>query len=315
MSSALTALVRTNPCASALICALGRNYPRCRNVSASRALVILQSEGENFQNDQVIEALRIMAQAGLGILRWNADAEEFLFAWSLLPATVREMVRTGQSLDGGCADFFPAGDEGFNIEIAEPMLKHRFQLRNDLTIGLELTDNLTKREARKIYKFLRAVAFKVPAWPFETTKHKRPHKFDGLAHLLKSKSHNSEDDFPEEESGQSTNYSDGESDSTMNAMDDDGMVQNAPDIAEDQRTVNAVEMRIRELERELLPLPGMSRDGFLTEYVNDHAFEEDVQNTDFLEKQGDRLWLERLEIYKQYKENQPDTWHRMKNWN
>lgn len=169
MSAALSALVRTNPCAFLLISAMGRNYPLCRNVSRSRAQTILQAEGENFPSDQVVEALRSMSQAGLGNLRWIDGTEEFNFAWALTPATVLESVRSGLSLDAVTADFKPAREDDFDMELEDPLCKHRFQLRRDCVIGLELPENLTKREARMIFKFLKALAFRVETWPFPTS--------------------------------------------------------------------------------------------------------------------------------------------------
>ena len=145
MQSPLLALVSANPCAFSVICIFGRHYPRCRNVSASRVQSILQADGENYPSDQIVECLRQMSAANLGVVRWNADADEFNFAWSLVPSAVLEMLRTGQSLDAGSLKFKPAGEDDFEMAIEDPLQRHTFQLRHDCAIALELPQNLSKR--------------------------------------------------------------------------------------------------------------------------------------------------------------------------
>ncbi len=166
MQPSLLALISANPCAFSVICIFGRTYPRCRNMSSSRVRSILLGEGENYSNEQIVEGLRQMANADLGVLRWNSDADEFTFAWALSPAAVIEMLRTGQSIDAVSSNFGAAGEDDFQMDIVDPLQMHKFQLRDGCVIGFELPDNLTKREARKIFKFLKALAYQVPAWPF-----------------------------------------------------------------------------------------------------------------------------------------------------
>ena len=152
MQLSLSALVRTYPCACSLIEVVARNYPRCRALSATRAQLILESVGENYSMNQIATSLQKMAEAGLGKARWNSEAEEFTFEWSYLPAAAGEMIRTGQSIDMENSNAQDPEEDGPGTGINDPMQHHRFLLRSDCTIGLDLPENLSKIEALKIYK-------------------------------------------------------------------------------------------------------------------------------------------------------------------
>jgi hypothetical protein len=136
--------------------------------------MFLHAEGEEYDEDEVVEGLKQIANAGLGLMHWDDEAEQFYLAWTQLPSVALEILRTGQSLSTVSPNLESTGDSQSMAFRTEPLQKYRFKLRQDCSVGLELPDNLSNLEARKIYKFLKALALSVPAWPFPSTS-----KFDG----------------------------------------------------------------------------------------------------------------------------------------
>jgi len=184
MESSLATLVRENPCAFALIGSMARKYPRTRMMSARRAKDVLQADGEIFPNDQIQECLRKMADQRLGIVRWSADADDFVFVWAILPVMAYELIRTGQPVPDDSTHFAPAGDDDFEIDGSDPLPVHQFQLRSDCTIHFGLPDDLTMGEVKKIQLFLKALA--------TDAQH-------GRWSLVHATSDAADDDFPEDD--------------------------------------------------------------------------------------------------------------------
>jgi hypothetical protein len=169
MKTSLATLVRENSCVFALIGSMARKYPRARMMSARRAKEVLQADGEYFPKDQIQECLRKMADQRLGIFRWSADADDFVFVWAVLPVMALELMRTGQDVPDELAHFAPAGNDDFEIDGSDPLPVHQFQLRSDCTIHFGLPDDLTMGEVKKIQLFLKALATDAQygnRWPF-----------------------------------------------------------------------------------------------------------------------------------------------------
>lgn len=158
METNITSLSRDNPCAFALIGIMGRTYPRVRYMSLEWAKSLLQADGENFSEAQVLECLNHMAAHHLGALRHDWDNDPG-FVWAVLPAMAYELIRTGKPCTPDLPLFTPtAADTDLDMCFTDAMPVHKFQLRSNCTITLELPNDLTKTEVRKIQLFLKALA-------------------------------------------------------------------------------------------------------------------------------------------------------------
>jgi hypothetical protein len=156
MTSTLSTLIRDNPCAFALIGAVARKYPSSRAISAWEAKVAMQAEEETYTEDQVSQCMRAMETHELGYLRQDAGNGDFGFVWSVLPIIAYELLRTGQPA-------IPHGfvrikiDDGDVDEWPTMLAVHKFQLRPNCAVTLELPGNLTRKEVKKINQFLKAL--------------------------------------------------------------------------------------------------------------------------------------------------------------
>lgn len=176
METNITSLSRDNPCAFALIGIMGRTYPRVRFMSLAWAKTLLQADGENFSEAQVLDCLNQMAAHNLGTLRHDLDNDPG-FVWAVLPAMAYELIRTGKPCTADLPLFTPtAADADLDMCFMDAMPVHKFQLRSNCTITLELPSDLTKSEVRKIQFFLKALAYdeleddesELDEWPFPT---------------------------------------------------------------------------------------------------------------------------------------------------
>ena len=171
METNITSLSRDNPCAFALIGIMGRTYPRVRYMSLAWAKTLLQADGENFSEAQVLECLNQMTAHHLGTLRHDLDNDPG-FVWAVLPAMAYELIRTGKPCTPDLPLFTPtAADADLDMCFMDAMPVHKFQLRSNCTITLELPTDLTKTEVHKIQLFLEALAYEeseLNDWPFPT---------------------------------------------------------------------------------------------------------------------------------------------------
>ena len=169
MDTNITSLSRGNPCAFALIGIMGRTYPRVRYMSLAWAKNLLQVDGEDFSEAQVLECLNAMAAHHLGTLRHDLDNDPG-FVWAVLPAMAYELIRTGKPCTADLPLFMPTEvDADLDMCFMDAMPVHKFQLRSNCTITLELPYDLTKTEVRKIQLFLKALAHQESEpdeWPF-----------------------------------------------------------------------------------------------------------------------------------------------------
>ena len=193
MISTLLTLVRDTPCAYALIGSVTRKYPNNRAISAWAAKVVMQAERETYTEDEVRLCMHAMQAHGLGYVRQDAGNGDFGFVWTILPIIAYELIRTGQpAIPDGFVRLMI--DESDVDEWPNLLTIHKFQLRPNCAITLELPNDLTIQEVRKIKRFLKALAqddsddstADRPAWNFPST------------------SDFSEDDFPEADDAEKT---------------------------------------------------------------------------------------------------------------
>jgi hypothetical protein len=185
LTSTLSTLVRDNPCAYALIGAVARKYPSNRAISAWEAKVVMQAERETYTEDEAAQCMRVMETHGLGYVRQDAGNGDFGFVWALLPIIAYELIRAGQpAIPDGFVRFTIA--EGDVDEWPGMLTVHKFQLRSNCAVTLELPSDLTYQDVKKLKRVLKALAADDsddsndgPAWDFPTT------------------SDHVEDDFPE----------------------------------------------------------------------------------------------------------------------
>lgn len=149
----LAQLVQVNPCVHALLLACARNHPHDRYTDADHVAALLQAEGQAFPPSVITGSFLEMARCGLG-KPFTTDLLEHGFHWAVLPLVALEFLRTGTS---------PVGDSALAADIAVPqrgdpvahsLPVHRFRLRTDCTVRLDLPEDLTDAEASRIGEFL-----------------------------------------------------------------------------------------------------------------------------------------------------------------
>lgn len=162
----LAQLVQANPCAHALILAYAHNHPLARYSDADDAHALLQSQGQPYPQSVVRGAFRDMTRCGLGqsFCVNETRGDDSGFRWSALPMVVLEALRTGTALP---LDATPATDvfkPEPGDEIARTLPVHRFPLRPDCTVRLDLPGDLTRKEAKRLGMFLLSLSDNL--WPF-----------------------------------------------------------------------------------------------------------------------------------------------------
>jgi hypothetical protein len=210
MTSTLSTLVRDNPCAYALIGAVARKYPSNRAISAWEAKVVMQTERETYTEDEAAQCMRAMEAHGLGYVRQDAGNGDFGFVWALLPIITYELIRTGQpAIPVGFVRF--KIDEGDVDEWPSMLTVHKFQLRSNCAVTLELPSDLTIQEVKKLNRFLKALA-----------QDDSDDSNDGHAWDFPTTSDQVEDDFPDEDDAEDNgaeDLTDSSSDSEVDASE------------------------------------------------------------------------------------------------
>ena len=165
----LAQLVKVNPCAHALILAYARNHPHDRYTDVDHAQALLQAEGQAYPRNTITASFCDMELCGLGraFFQMGQHGAGRGFHWAVLPLVALEALRTGTlpRLETAPAD--ESLDPEANDETPHSLPVHRFRLRPDNTVRLDLPDDLTSEEARRLAIFIKSLV-REDGWPYAT---------------------------------------------------------------------------------------------------------------------------------------------------
>lgn len=164
-------LMQVNPCAHALVLAYARNHPHDRYTDVAHAQALLQSEGQAFPRSTIAASFSAMELCGLGhaFPLMDEPGEGKGFQWAVLPGVVMEALRTGVLPDPESAPANNLVELKTYDEIPHSLPVHRFRLRPDCTVCLNLPDDLTTNEANRLSMFLQSLV-REDGWPYATRR-------------------------------------------------------------------------------------------------------------------------------------------------
>lgn len=131
---------------------------------------LLLSEGELFPLGQIRECLRQMEQHHLGVFRRSTNLVDDVFAWSFMPAEALQMLRSGVCVAVQSAPYSGVGENAKDIDAIDPVPVHTVRLRPNCIVHMELPDDLSSSDVRKLHHMLKVLAIDAPetcaGWPF-----------------------------------------------------------------------------------------------------------------------------------------------------
>lgn len=118
-----------------------------------RMLHHLNREGYDFKRSAVIAAFRQLQEADCGRYVEGRHGYKSRFDWSVKSMLLRDTVDGKESVES-----VEEIDDDFE-EYESEMIEHTYVLRPDLTIVLELPEDITPREAQRISQFIDSLSF------------------------------------------------------------------------------------------------------------------------------------------------------------
>lgn len=112
----------------------------------------LKEDGYDVKRSGVIAAFRKLEEADCGHYVEGRHGHKSRFVWSVKSMLVRDAV-TGDASAASVEE-----DDGFEAYESE-MLEHTYLLRPDLTVTIELPEDLTRTEAQRLSQFIDSLSF------------------------------------------------------------------------------------------------------------------------------------------------------------
>ena len=124
-----------------------------KSTTLHRIIHHLNSDGYDVKRPGVIAAFRHLQEAGCGRYVQGSHGYKSRFDWSVKSMLVRDTVDGDESIES----VEEIGDDFEEYE--SDMIEHTFILRPDLTVVLELPEDLTPREAQRFSQFVDSLSF------------------------------------------------------------------------------------------------------------------------------------------------------------
>jgi len=125
-----------------------------------RIRYLLRKEGNEFPKSDLIAAFRKLAEAQCGTYVEGRHGWPSRFVWhvkSMLVADAAQGLVSNDSIEDSEID-----DDA--DELDSGLIEHSFVLRPDLTISIELPEDLTPRESSRLSLFMESLAFEETDW-------------------------------------------------------------------------------------------------------------------------------------------------------
>jgi hypothetical protein len=150
---ALQRLYRENRAARAILDHFASRERNWSVTTVDRLLANVTNEGPQISRGDVIDVLKKLEEARCGEFRVGRRGWSSRFVWSV------GMVAVGQSAAGEPVEIELVAPEDQGEEAELQLLGHKFQLRPDLAVSIDLPRNLTATEASRLADFIRTLPF------------------------------------------------------------------------------------------------------------------------------------------------------------
>lgn len=150
----LQQLYRTNEHARTVLDHFASRQRNWSTTTVDRLLTILQAEGSAVSRGDLIAVLRSLDELGCGSFVAGRRGHASRFEWRV------RMVTVGRAAAGEPTDVEDIADDEKSEEEPESLLlEHKFRLRADHVVAIDLPADLTQAEAARLGDFLRSLPF------------------------------------------------------------------------------------------------------------------------------------------------------------
>jgi hypothetical protein len=149
----LRELYSRNKVAAAVLDYFAGRKNAARRTTVDRVLKVMREQGAEISRGGLIEVFRNLEAAGCGTFVVGRRGQPSRFAWQV------GLVSVGQAAAGKGEHIEDISGDAVEEETGEQTLEHRFQLRPDQQVRLELPRDLTSREASRLADFIRTLPF------------------------------------------------------------------------------------------------------------------------------------------------------------